>query len=143
MGPEMQNILFVHPDVAVRDKVSFLLQHSGFRVVGAPGAEQAMTELGESRPDLIIMAEQSRILNGDELCVRIREVCQAPIIVLGQYPEEAAGIEFLEMGADAYLTSSLNLRELLARARSLLRRYAEERQSASHGKGTTFFGDMS
>ena len=139
----MQNIMFVHPDVAVRDKVSFLLQHSGFRVVGAPGAEQAMTELGESRPDLIIMAEQSRILNGDELCVRIREVCQAPIIVLGQYPEEAAGIEFLEMGADAYLTSSLNLRELLARARSLLRRYAEERQSASYGKGIAFFGDMS
>ena len=139
----MQNILFVHLDLAVRDRVSFLLQHSGFRVVGAPGAQQAVTELGKSRPDLIIMAEQSRTLNGDELCVRIREVCQAPIIVLGQSYEEAAGVDLLEMGADAYLTSPLNLRELLARARSLLRRYAEERQSASHGKGTTFFGDMS
>lgn len=141
----MQNILFVHPDLAVKDKVSFLLQHSGFRVVGAPGAEQAMTELGKGSPDLIVMAEQSRTLNGDELCVRIRQVCQAPIIVLGQYPEEAAGIEFLEMGADAYLTSPLNMRELLARVRSLLRRYAEEKQSASYGtgKGITFFADMS
>jgi len=102
-----------------------------------------MTELGKGCPDLIIMAEQSRILNGDELCVRIREVCQAPIIVLGQNHEEAAGIEFLEMGADAYLTSPLNTRELLARVRSLLRRYAEEKQSASHGKGITLFADRS
>lgn len=120
--PEMPNIVVIHPDLAVRDKVSFVLQHSGFRVVGAPGAQQAMTELGKGCPDLIIMAEQSRTLNGDELCIRIRELCQAPIIILGQNHEEAAGIEFLEMGADAYLTSPLNLRELLARIRSLLRR---------------------
>jgi len=129
----MQNILIIHPDVAVRDRVRFLLQHSGFGVVDAPGAQEAMTELGKGCPALIVMAEQSRTFNGDELCVRIRELCQAPIIVLGQYAEEAGGIGFLEMGADAYLASPLNMRELLARVRSLLRRYAEERQGASHG----------
>ena len=68
------------------------------------------------------MAEHSRKLNGDELCIRIREVSDAPIIVLGEDENEAAGIDLLEMGADAYLTSPLNLRELLARVRSLLRR---------------------
>ena len=126
----MLNILVVHPDLAVRDRVAFLLQHSGFRVVAVPGAQEAMPELGRSRADLIVMAEQSHILNGDEVCVRIRELCQAPIIVLGQNCEAAAGIEFLEMGADAYLASPLNVRELLARVRSLLRRYAEERRGA-------------
>lgn len=129
----MINILVVHPDVAVRDRLTFLLQHSGFGVIAAPGAQQAMAELGKGCPDLIVMAGQSRGLNGDELCIRIRELCQAPIIVLGQYAEEAAGIEFLEMGADAYLASPLNMRELLARVRSLLRRYAEEGQGASYG----------
>jgi len=139
----MHEILLVQPDLVRGDEITFLLQHSGFRVVGAPGAQQAMTELRKGSPDLIIMAEQSRILNGDELCIRIRQVCRAPIIILGQDHEEAAGTEFLEMGADVYLTFPLNLRELLARVRSLLRRYGEEKQSASYGTGKriTFFGD--
>jgi DNA-binding response OmpR family regulator len=68
------------------------------------------------------MRENSRRLNGDELCIRIRELSDVPIIIIGQEEKEAAGVEFLEMGADAYLPSPLRLRELLARVRSLLRR---------------------
>ncbi len=143
----MQKILLVHHDLALRDQLTFLLQHSGFRVGSAIGGQQALVEIYRSPPDLIVLAEGNHGLNGglneDELCVRIRELCQAPIIILGQGYGGAAGINLLEEGADAYLTSPLNPRELLAWVRSLLRRYAEERQSASHGKGTTFFGDMS
>jgi DNA-binding response OmpR family regulator len=81
-----------------------------------------LAEIDRSTPDLVLMRENSRRLNGDELCIRIRELSDVPIIVLGQEQEEVAGVEFLEMGADAYLTSPLSLRELLARVRSLLRR---------------------
>ena len=104
------------------DNLTFILQHSGFRIVNAAGSKQALAEIGRSSPDLIVMRENSRRVNGDELCIRIREISDAPIIVLGQEQEEAAGVEFLEMGADAYLPSPLRLRELLARVRSLLRR---------------------
>jgi len=104
------------------DNLTFVLQHSGFRIVNAAGSKQALAELVRSSPDLILMRENSRRLNGDELCIRIREISDIPIIVLGQEQEEAAGVEFLEMGADAYLPSPLRLRELLARVRSLLRR---------------------
>jgi DNA-binding response OmpR family regulator len=104
------------------DNLSFILEHSGFGVVNASGSKQALAEIGRSSPDLIVMRENSRRLNGDELCIRIREISDIPIIVLGQEQEEAAGVEFLEMGADAYLPSPLRLRELLARVRSLLRR---------------------
>ena len=117
----MEKILLVCPDLAMTDNLDFVLQHSGFRIINAAGSGQALAEIDRNAPDLILMRESSRRLNGDELCIRIRELSDVPIIVLGQEPEEAAGVEFLEMGADAYLPSPLILRELLARVRSLLR----------------------
>jgi DNA-binding response OmpR family regulator len=118
----MEKILLVCPDLAMTDKLAFVLQHSGFRIVNTAESKQALAEVSRSSPDLILMRENSQRLNGDELCIRIRELSDIPIIVLGQEQEEVAGVEFLEMGADAYLTSPLSLRELLARVRSLLRR---------------------
>jgi DNA-binding response OmpR family regulator len=118
----VEKILVVCPELTMMDNLIFLLQHSGFQTVNVAGSMQALAEVNRSSPDLILMRENSRRLNGDELCIRIRELSNAPIIVLGQEQEEAAGVEFLEMGADAYLTTPLRFRELLARVRSLLRR---------------------
>jgi DNA-binding response OmpR family regulator len=118
----MERILLIHPDLGLRYELTFNLQHSGFQVVGASGGQQALTEVCSRHLDVIIVAESSHRLNGDELCVRLRQICQAPIIILGQGGKEISGIDFIEMGADAYLASPLNLRELLARIRSLLRR---------------------
>lgn len=132
----MDKILLVCPDLAMTDNLIFLLQHSGFQTVNVDGSMQALTEVNRSSPDLILMRENSRRLNGDELCIRIRELSDAPIIVLGQEQEEAAGVEFLEMGADAYLTTPLHFRELLARVRSLLRR---TRASSRNMKETVEF----
>ena len=118
----MERILLVHPNLLLRDELTFSLQHSGFQVVGFSDGKQALTEVSSRRLDVIIVAESSHRLNGDELCVRLRQICQSPIIILGQGSKEVSGIDFIEMGADAYLASPLNLRELLARIRSLIRR---------------------
>jgi DNA-binding response OmpR family regulator len=118
----MRRILVIHPNLLVRNALIFSLQHSGFQVVGASGGQQALSEVRGGHLDVIIVAESSHRLNGDELCVRLRQVCEAPIVMLGQGSKEVAGIDFIEMGADAYLPSPLSLRELLARIRSLLRR---------------------
>ena len=118
----MRKILVIHPDLVSGDELTFVLQHSGFQVTHAIEGGQALAEIDRTRPDLIVMAEGSHRLNGGELCVRIRGICRVPIIILGQDHQEVAGVELLEMGADVYLTSPLNLRELLARIRSLLRR---------------------
>jgi two-component system response regulator CpxR len=118
----MGRILLIHPDLVLREELTFNLQRSGFQVVDASGGKQALTEVYSRHLDVIIVAESSHRLNGDELCVRLRQLCQAPIIILGQGSKEISGIDFIEMGADAYLASPLNLRELLARIRSLIRR---------------------
>jgi DNA-binding response OmpR family regulator len=118
----VEKILVVCPELAMTDNLTFVLQHSGFQTVNVVGSMEALAEVDRSSPDLILMRENSRRLNGDELCIQIRALSNAPIIVLGQEEEEVAGVEFLEMGADAYLTTPLRFRELLARVRSLLRR---------------------
>jgi DNA-binding response OmpR family regulator len=118
----MEKILLVCSDLAMTDELTFTLQHSGFRIITTVGSTQALAQVSISSPDLVLMHENTHKLNGDELCIRIREISDIPIIVLGQEQEEAAGVEFLEMGADAYLTSRSSWRELLARVRSLLRR---------------------
>jgi len=118
----MRRILLIHPDLVLRGELTFYLQHSGFQVVGASSGQQALTEVYSRQLDVIIVAESNHRLNGDELCVRLRQICQAPIIILGQDSKEISGIDLIEMGADAYLASPLNLRELFARIRSLLRR---------------------
>ena len=109
-------------DFAMTDELTFFLQHSGFQVMSTNEGHHALAELHRGSPDLIVIHENNHKLNGDDLCIRMRELSDVPIIVLGQDQEEAAGVEMLEMGADAYLTSPLNPRELLARIRSLLRR---------------------
>ena len=118
----MRRILLIHSNLVMRDELTFSLQHSGFQVVGVSGGQQALTEVYSRHLDVIVVAESSHRLNGDELCVRLRQICQAPIIILGQGSKEISGIDFIEMGADAYLAAPLNLRELLARIRSLIRR---------------------
>jgi len=120
----MNKILLIHPDMVVRDNLTFVLQHSEFQVVSATEGQQLLAQIDRCHPDLIIMAEEPGRLNVNELCIDIRQVCQIPIIILGRDKEEAAGIDLLEIGADAYLTYPLNLRELLARIHSLIRRQA-------------------
>jgi len=127
----MERILLVCPQLAMTDELTFFLQHSGFHVVSTIEDQRAMVEMGRSEPDLVLMRQHSHRLNGDELCARIRQLSTVPIIVLGQDQEEAAGVE---MGADVYLPSPLDARELLARIRSLLRRshaFTEDRNENS------------
>ena len=118
----MEKVLLVHSDPVLGTELTFALQHSGFQVVRAVDDRQALVEVDGDHLALVVMAEGVAKTNGDEPFVLIRELCHAPIVILGEANEETAGIELLEMGADAYLTSPVNFRELLARVRSLLRR---------------------
>jgi len=118
----MERILLVHSDPVLGTELAFVLQHSGFQVARVVDDRQALVEIDGDHLSLVVMAEGAAKVNEDKPFLRIRELCHVPILILGEKQEEIAGIDLLEMGADAYLTSPVNFRELLARVRSLLRR---------------------
>ena len=61
----MTNILLIHTDMAMRDELTFVLQHSGFLVLSAMGGQEALAEIHRRHPDLIVMAEDCHRVNGD------------------------------------------------------------------------------
>jgi len=118
----MARILVVHPDEDVREEVVFTLEEVGFEVISATGGLESLDETYDSYLDLIVLAEHLPLINADLPYLRIRQASNVPIIILGEDSREWAGVDFLESGADVYMTHPLNLRLLVARVRSLLRR---------------------
>lgn len=131
---KMDRILLIHSDPKAADELTFALQVSGFQVVTAD-EHQVFAEINRTEPDVIVIAEALAKMNGDKPCMQIRQICEAPIIILGEYKEGIAGIHFLESGADVYMTQPLNSALLLAWIRSLLRR------SKGVGKKEGYEGD--
>ena len=113
------HILLIEKDEALAVKIAAALEEAGHKVVRASDALDGLKKLYEAYPDLVIMARELPMLDGEEPCLRIRQASYLPIIVLGS-EEEAA--EMLEIGADAYMMKPPNLGELTARVHSLLRR---------------------
>jgi DNA-binding response OmpR family regulator len=98
------------------------LEAAGFQVTCVANGHQGLSSMYEGRPDLVIVAEQVPGINGEELCSKMRQVSLLPIIVLSNSQEDSHGVRLLEAGADAYMSRPPDLRELVARVCSLLRR---------------------
>jgi DNA-binding response OmpR family regulator len=88
-------------------------------MLAASGAE-GLSKLYEGYPALAIVGGELPSVYVKEVCLRLLQLCDIPVVVLGAEGEDAA--EMLEAGADACMPSPLNLAELVARVRSLLRR---------------------
>jgi len=118
----MARILVVHPDEEVRQEVVFTLEEVGFEVISATGGLEPLDETYDSYADLIVLAEHLPLINADLPYLRIRQASNVPIIILGEDSWEWTGVDFLESGADVYMTYPLSLSLLVAWVRSLLRR---------------------
>ena len=106
------------------------LVDEGFEVIAAPDSASGLKKLHEALPWLVIMDEELTPVNNQELCSRIRQVTEVPIIALGKEEERA---RMLVLGADAYLATPVCAGVLIARVHSLLRSY----------KGLMFWNDES
>lgn len=123
MGPLA---LVVDDDDHVRELVRLTLEKQGFRVAQAADGADALRQAEQLSPDLVILDLMLPKVNGWEVCRRLRETGRTPILMLTARGEEEDEIRGLNLGADDYVVKPFSPRQLVARARALLRRVGTE-----------------
>jgi len=128
-------ILIVDDESAARTALEMLLRREGFEVRDASSGETALVECASFRPDLILLDIMMPGLSGFEVCRRIKatpETRLTPVVLITGLSEPIDRIAGINAGADDFLSKPIDMNELLARARSLLRikQYTDELESA-------------
>jgi DNA-binding response OmpR family regulator len=115
-------ILVVDDDETVRDVVRRYLELAGFTVDLAGDGAEGLRVFAERPPDLVVLDVMMPGINGLEVCKRLRQVSQVPIVMLTALGEEENRIAGLQLGADDYVTKPFSPKELALRVTSVLRR---------------------
>lgn len=115
-------ILVVDDEATLREMIEFNLRREGFDVVVAEDGEQALRLARESSPDLIILDIMLPVIDGLQVLRSLRRDSTVPVLLLSARGEEIDRVLGLELGADDYLTKPFAMRELVARARAMIRR---------------------
>src|SRR6266566_2872159 len=123
---DKSRVLVVDDEPQITRLLRTVLSSQGYQVRTAAEGEAALSNFTEWRPELVITDLYMPHMDGVELCRRIREVSNVPIIVLSVRGEERSKVEALDSGADDYVTKPFGIDELLARVRAALRRRGAE-----------------
>jgi two-component system KDP operon response regulator KdpE len=119
---QQPRILVVDDESQIARVLRTGLKTHGYDVRVASDGVSALETFNDWHPDLVVTDLAMPNLDGLELCRRLREVTQIPIIVLSVRGEEKTKVEALDAGADDYVTKPFGMDELLARVRAQLRR---------------------
>jgi two-component system KDP operon response regulator KdpE len=115
-------ILVVDDEHEIVDLLRLWLEREGYGVLTAHSANDALRQLYQQHPSLVILDIMMPHMDGWQVCQRIREVSDAPVIMLTARTEIDDKVLALTLGADDYLTKPFEFPELLARVKALLRR---------------------
>ena len=121
----MLNVLVCDDDREIVDAIEIYLMQEGYRVFKAYDGIQALAVLKSEEIHLLIIDIMMPKLDGIRTTLKIREYSSIPIIILSAKSEDADKILGLNIGADDYMTKPFNPLELVARAKSQLRRYTK------------------
>lgn len=118
----MATVLLVDDDAKIRDLLRLYVEREGHRVVFAADGETALQIAVRQQPDLILLDVMLPGLDGFEVCRRIRQSSEVPILLLTARSGDSDKVIGLDLGADDYVVKPFSPRELMARVRALLRR---------------------
>jgi DNA-binding response OmpR family regulator len=124
-----KKILVLEDDPGIQLSIKDEFESLGYRVLTAVDGEEGLEMVRKQNPDLIILDIMLPVLDGYEVCKKLRrEGDNTPIIMLTVKDKEIDKVLGLELGADDYVTKPFSLRELVARVKAILRR-TEERST--------------
>ncbi|MFB6568940.1 MULTISPECIES: response regulator [Streptomyces] len=133
----MARVLLIEDDPAVQKGVTLALKRRGHEVEVAASGETGLLTLERHRPDLVLLDLMLPGMSGLEVCRRIRESKQIPIIILSARGDEIDMVVGLEAGADDYIIKPASGEIIEARMKAVLRRVAPAQDSPAATPTTT------
>src|SRR5207302_2015997 len=127
MAAKPQTVLVVEDEASIASFVAAYLKNAGYDVRTTASGVEALKLVESEKPALVVLDLMLPDIDGVEVCKRIRETRDLPVLMLTARDEDVDKIIGLEVGADDYMTKPFNPRELVARVRAILRRAAPDR----------------
>lgn len=130
--PGQARILLIEDEPDIAAFIALELGYEGYHVEVAPDGHKGLMAARQSAPDLIILDRMLPGLDGVELCKRVRQSSDVPILMLTAKGETADKVTGLDAGANDYLVKPFDLEELLARVRAQLRQHQKTEKQSYH-----------
>jgi DNA-binding response OmpR family regulator len=121
MSAKKPTILTADDDPQLLRLVTRNLQLEGYEVLAASDGQQALEQIEQRSPDLVLLDVMMPRMDGFSVCHRVREFSSVPIIIVTARGQDQDKVRGLDLGADDYLTKPFGVEELLARVRAVLR----------------------
>ena len=122
MGETKYNLLVIDQSSLTPNKINVsALSEEGFTVATLPDHFEALSQLSELRPDLMILGE-GLAEDSFEACRQLRRAINVPVIMLGTITRSRGWVKAINAGADLYLAKPVSQAELVARMKAILRR---------------------
>jgi two-component system KDP operon response regulator KdpE len=115
-------ILIVDDELSILKYLRANLEVEGYEVLAAMDGIQALRTLETKMPDLVVLDIMMPEMDGLEVCRRLREWSQTPIIMLSARGDESDKVQCLDLGADDYITKPFGKDEFVARVKAVMRR---------------------
>jgi two-component system KDP operon response regulator KdpE len=117
-----ERVLVIDDDRALLKALSIGLRSRGYEVFVASSGVDGVAQVSLTQPDVVVLDMSLPDIDGVEVCRRVREFSDVPVLVLSALGLEARKVEALDSGADDYVTKPFGMAEFEARVRVLLRR---------------------
>ncbi|MCL1696646.1 MULTISPECIES: response regulator transcription factor [unclassified Lysinibacillus] len=137
-----ETILIVDDEKEIRNLIAIYLKNEGYNVLEASDGEEGLSLLKKHQVHLIVLDIMMPNVDGIEMCMKVREIAEMPIIMLSAKSQDMDKITGLTLGADDYVTKPFNPLELIARIKSQLRRYIKMNRSDRMDENEIEIGDM-